>query len=338
MCAVSSGVVKRRTRPPDRRDLDELYPDPSPPGPPRSLHVAGGRGALRPDHRQEGQPGHAGAVRRAAAGEMAALDPNGSSSSSGRSGAHQGPQPLHCPPDHRRRWRAPSRLGVPRVAGRSGPQDRHRGDVPGLRRAGVPVDTHIHRLAARWACRTVRTSSTPSATSRRSSPRHWNRLHLQIIFFGREHCPALRHKPDECPICSWAATRTADLATSRAADSHVRHVARGLVVLEHEVPPVEAVPAAVRDDVARSIPGAVLRAAGVSRKQRPPQSMHVISRSGSSMRPSMPGIVWRPSLEWDASLLVNCGVVGSKPRPASILGRPPTWYTRPCSTPSPAST
>ena len=35
----------------------------------------------------------------------------------------------------------------------------------------------------------------------------WNKLHLQIIFFGREHCPALYHDLGTCPICSWAATR-----------------------------------------------------------------------------------------------------------------------------------
>jgi endonuclease-3 len=35
----------------------------------------------------------------------------------------------------------------------------------------------------------------------------WNRRHLQIIYFGREHCPALRHDLTTCPICSWAATK-----------------------------------------------------------------------------------------------------------------------------------
>jgi endonuclease-3 len=35
----------------------------------------------------------------------------------------------------------------------------------------------------------------------------WNRLHLQIIYFGREHCPALYHDLAACPICSWAATK-----------------------------------------------------------------------------------------------------------------------------------
>jgi endonuclease-3 len=68
-----------------------------------------------------------------------------------------------------------------------------------------PVDTHIHRLAARWGLsdgsRVERTEADLKALFPRAS---WNRLHLQIIFFGREHCPALRHDPAGCPICSWA--------------------------------------------------------------------------------------------------------------------------------------
>lgn len=68
-----------------------------------------------------------------------------------------------------------------------------------------PVDTHIHRLAARWG---LSRGKTPDQTERdlcRIFPETaWNRLHLQIIYFGREHCPALRHDPSLCPICSWA--------------------------------------------------------------------------------------------------------------------------------------
>ena len=36
----------------------------------------------------------------------------------------------------------------------------------------------------------------------------WNSLHLQIIFFGREYCPARHHDLSACPICGWAATKT----------------------------------------------------------------------------------------------------------------------------------
>ena len=35
----------------------------------------------------------------------------------------------------------------------------------------------------------------------------WGRRHLQLIYFGREYCPARGHEKKECPICSWAATR-----------------------------------------------------------------------------------------------------------------------------------
>jgi endonuclease III len=69
-----------------------------------------------------------------------------------------------------------------------------------------PVDTHIHRLAARWGLSdgssVVRTERD---LKRLFAPRAWNKLHLQLIYFGREHCPAQRHLPERCPICSWAA-------------------------------------------------------------------------------------------------------------------------------------
>ncbi|MEW6283389.1 MAG: endonuclease III [Candidatus Eremiobacterota bacterium] len=68
-----------------------------------------------------------------------------------------------------------------------------------------PVDTHIHRLAARWGLSSGRNVAETEADLKRLFPRDsWNKLHLQIIYFGREHCPALRHDPRRCPICSWA--------------------------------------------------------------------------------------------------------------------------------------
>jgi endonuclease-3 len=71
-----------------------------------------------------------------------------------------------------------------------------------------PVDTHIHRLAARWGLSdgssVERTERDLKAVFPESS---WNRLHLAIIYFGREHCPARGHDLSACPICSWAATR-----------------------------------------------------------------------------------------------------------------------------------
>ena len=71
-----------------------------------------------------------------------------------------------------------------------------------------PIDTHIHRLAARWGLsngtNVERTERDLKAVFPRES---WNDLHQQIIFFGREHCPALWHDVTTCPICSWAATK-----------------------------------------------------------------------------------------------------------------------------------
>ena len=43
----------------------------------------------------------------------------------------------------------------------------------------------------------------------------WSRRHLQIIFFGREHCPALRHNLSDCLICSWAASKKQIILESR---------------------------------------------------------------------------------------------------------------------------
>lgn len=66
-----------------------------------------------------------------------------------------------------------------------------------------PVDTHIHRLAYRWGLSSGKNVEQTEADLKRLYPREsWNKLHLQIIFFGREHCPARGHDPHRCPICS----------------------------------------------------------------------------------------------------------------------------------------
>ena len=71
-----------------------------------------------------------------------------------------------------------------------------------------PVDTHIHRLAARWGLSSGKNVETTERDLKKIFPRaHWNKLHLQIIFFGREHCPARNHDLSQCPICGWAATK-----------------------------------------------------------------------------------------------------------------------------------
>ena len=66
-----------------------------------------------------------------------------------------------------------------------------------------PVDTHIHRLAYRWALSSGRNVVQTERDLKRVFPMEiWNDLHLQIIFFGREFCLARGHAPHRCPICS----------------------------------------------------------------------------------------------------------------------------------------
>lgn len=69
-----------------------------------------------------------------------------------------------------------------------------------------PVDTHIHRLAQRWGLTDGHSVEQTEADLKLLFAQElWKDLHLQIIFFGREKCPAQRHDPLHCPICSWAA-------------------------------------------------------------------------------------------------------------------------------------
>jgi endonuclease-3 len=71
-----------------------------------------------------------------------------------------------------------------------------------------PVDTHIHRLAARWGLSDGSKVEKTELDLKTVFPAEtWNRRHLQIIYFGREYCPALRHDLTTCPICSWAASK-----------------------------------------------------------------------------------------------------------------------------------
>jgi endonuclease-3 len=66
-----------------------------------------------------------------------------------------------------------------------------------------PVDTHIHRLAYRWGLSNGKNVEQTEADLKRLFPKEkWNKLHLQIIYFGREYCPARGHDFHACPICS----------------------------------------------------------------------------------------------------------------------------------------
>jgi len=71
-----------------------------------------------------------------------------------------------------------------------------------------PVDTHIHRLARRWGLSSGRSVAQTERDLKKLFPRErWGRVHLQIIYFGRERCPARGHDLGRCPICSWAASK-----------------------------------------------------------------------------------------------------------------------------------
>ena len=65
-----------------------------------------------------------------------------------------------------------------------------------------PVDTHIHRLAQRWGLTSGKSVVQTERDLKRLFPReYWNRLHLQIIYYGREHCSARGCDGRVCQIC-----------------------------------------------------------------------------------------------------------------------------------------
>lgn len=65
-----------------------------------------------------------------------------------------------------------------------------------------PVDTHIHRLAQRWKLTDGRSVEQTEHDLKRLFPEHlWNPLHLQIIYYGREHCTARGCDGTVCEIC-----------------------------------------------------------------------------------------------------------------------------------------
>jgi len=65
-----------------------------------------------------------------------------------------------------------------------------------------PVDTHIHRLAQRWRLTDGRSVVNTERDLKRLFPRErWNKLHLQMIYYGREHCTARGCDGTVCPLC-----------------------------------------------------------------------------------------------------------------------------------------
>ena len=72
----------------------------------------------------------------------------------------------------------------------------------GFGHPAFPVDTHIHRLAQRWRLTSGKNVTQTEKDLKRLFPIHsWNNLHLQIIHYGREHCPARSCFGLDCIIC-----------------------------------------------------------------------------------------------------------------------------------------
>lgn len=72
----------------------------------------------------------------------------------------------------------------------------------GFGHPAFPVDTHIHRLAERWGLSSGRNVVETERDLKALFPENtWNKLHLQIIYYGREYCPARGHDIEKCPIC-----------------------------------------------------------------------------------------------------------------------------------------
>ncbi len=68
--------------------------------------------------------------------------------------------------------------------------------------SAFPVDTHIHRLANRWGLSDGKNVEKTEADLKKLFPEEsWNKLHLQIIYFGRAYCPARGHVRERCPVC-----------------------------------------------------------------------------------------------------------------------------------------
>ena len=89
-----------------------------------------------------------------------------------------------------------------------------------------PVDTHIHRLAARWGLSRATNVEQTERDLKKLFPRNsWNNLHLQIIYFGREYCPARFHDLTQCPICSWAASKKRVAQEMRKQRSRSKNIA-----------------------------------------------------------------------------------------------------------------
>ena len=71
------------------------------------------------------------------------------------------------------------------------------------------VDTHVHRLMYRWGFSNGKNVTQTEKDAKRLFPKNlWNKLHLQMVFYGREYCPAKNFNPEKCPITSVVGRRS----------------------------------------------------------------------------------------------------------------------------------
>jgi endonuclease-3 len=71
-----------------------------------------------------------------------------------------------------------------------------------FKKPAFPVDTHIHRCAARWRLSRAQSVEGTERDLKRLFPKKsWNKLHLQIIYYARAYCPARGHIISACPLC-----------------------------------------------------------------------------------------------------------------------------------------
>jgi endonuclease-3 len=83
-----------------------------------------------------------------------------------------------------------------------------------------PVDTHVHRLATRWGLTSGRNVAQTERDLKKAFPEDaWIPVHLQMVSFGRSHCPARGHDMRQCLICSWAASAKAIAENEKAGRS-----------------------------------------------------------------------------------------------------------------------
>lgn len=75
--------------------------------------------------------------------------------------------------------------------------------VQSFQKPAFPVDTHIHRLAKRWGLSSGKNVEETEKDLKKAFPKkNWGKIHLQMIYFGRTYCKALRHDVNNCPICT----------------------------------------------------------------------------------------------------------------------------------------